>query len=90
MIVESIVRDNLSQHLIDEGLLHESQHEFVPKKSCTTQLMEVMEDWRTAVEHGEPVGVLYLDSPRPSTCSAVSHLRLTSKLGGYVVLGASS
>ena len=73
-VLESIVPDNLLQHLSDAGVLTDAQHGFLPKKSCTSQLLEVMEDWSAAVESGEPVDVAYLDFAK--AFDSVPHQRL--------------
>ena len=39
-IMESIVRDHIMKHLIDNNLLRKNQHGFVPRKACVTNLLE--------------------------------------------------
>ena len=56
--LESIVHNNLLQHLSEVGVLTDVQHGFLSKKSCTSQLLEVMENWSAVVESGEPVDVM--------------------------------
>ena len=84
-VLESIVRDNLLNHLTEAGLLSEAQHGFLPGRSCTSQLLEVMEDWSAAVENGEQVDVVYLDFAK--AFDSVPHLRLISKLHTYGIRG---
>ena len=84
-VLESIIRDNLLQHLSDAGALTDAQHGFLPKKSCTSQLLEVMEDWSAAVESGEPVDVAYLDFAK--AFDSVPHRRLLGKLHAYGIRG---
>ena len=60
-VLESIVRDNLLEHFASTGLLHDAQHGFLPRRSCSSQLMEAIEDWSAAVEAGDPVDIAYLD-----------------------------
>ena len=84
-VLESIIRDNLLQHMSGAGLLHGAQHGFLPKRSCISQLMEVMEDWSAAIEAGEPVDVIYLDFAK--AFDSVPHQRLLNKLHGYGIRG---
>ena len=64
-ILEPIIRDSLLQHFCGNGITHSSQHGFLPRRSCTTQLMEVMEHlsacMEDCMEDGDPVDVAYLD-----------------------------
>ena len=62
-----------------------SQHGFLAGRSCTTQLLEFLEDVTTALDNGEDVDVIYLDF-----CKAfdkVPHKRLLRKLWGYGIRG---
>jgi len=45
-LLESILRDALMNHLTTNSLLNQSQHGFMPGKSCTTNLLEFMEKQR--------------------------------------------
>ena len=84
-VLESIVRDHLLNHFSSAGLLHDAQHGFLPKRSCTSQLMEAMEDWSAAVEDGDPVDVAYLDFSK--AFDSVPHQRLLRKLSAYGISG---
>ena len=37
------------------------QHGFIKARSCTTQLLAVLDDWTDVIEHGETVDAIYLD-----------------------------
>ncbi len=43
--MESLIRDNMVAYMLENGLLADQQHEFVPNRSCMTQLLCVLEDW---------------------------------------------
>ena len=43
------------------NLFNKSQHGFVVGRSCTTQLLEFMEEATQALDRGEDVDVIYLD-----------------------------
>ena len=66
-------------------MLHSSQHGFLPGRSCTTQLMEVIEHWSAAMDDGDPVDVAYLDFAK--AFDSVPHQRLIQKLYAYGVRG---
>ena len=84
-VLKSIVRDNLLQHLADAGMLTDAQHGFLPKKSRTSQMLKVMEDWSAEVESGGPVDVAYLDFAK--AFDSVPHWRLLEKLHAYGIRG---
>ena len=72
-------------HLTDEQLLHSDQHGFRPRRSCTSQLLEVLDDWSNTIEAGSSVDALYLDFKK--AFDAVPHQRLLSKLDNYGIAG---
>ena len=65
-------------HMTVEQLLHSDQHGFRPRRSCTSQLLEVLDDWSNTIEAGSSVDALYLDFKK--AFDAVPHQRLLSKL----------
>ena len=77
--------NNLLNHLSESRLLNDAQHGFLPERSCTSQLLEVMEDWSGAIEDGEPVDVAYLDFAK--AFDSVPHKRLLGKLHAYEIRG---
>ncbi len=60
-IFESLIRDDLMSHLLSNNLLKDSQHGFMSKKSCTTNLLEFFEMVTRAVDDGEAVDAVFLD-----------------------------
>ena len=79
-VLESLVRDQIVQHMTESGLLNSSQHGFLPKRSCATQLLEVMEEWTAAADDQTPVDAIYLDFSK--AFDTVPHKRLLRKLHG--------
>ena len=84
-VMESIIRDQLLEHLLASGQLSDAQHGFVPRRSCVTQLLATMEDWTMLLETGEPVDVIYTDFRK--AFDSVPHRRLLSKLHSYGIRG---
>ena len=84
-VFEKLIRDCIMEHLTAEQLLHCDQHGFRPKRSCSSQLLEVLEDWSSSIELSEPVDALYLDFKK--AFDAVPHLRLLQKLESYGISG---
>ena len=72
-------------HLTDHGLLSSHQHGFRPKRSCSSQLLEVIDSWTRELESANPVDVVYLDFQK--AFDSVPHLRLLDKLQRYGVSG---
>ena len=44
-VMESLIRDELMEFLAHTGQLSRHQHGFRPRKSCSSQLLEALEDW---------------------------------------------
>lgn len=84
-VLESIIRDQMMEHLNSSQLLHDAQHGFRSKRSCTTQLLTTMEDWSKMIEGGKPVDAVYLDFSK--AFDSVPHKRLLNKLKSYGVEG---
>ena len=84
-IIEGLIRDKIVDHMKQNQLFSKSQHGFLAGRSCTTQLLEFLEDITTALDQGDDVDVIYLDF-----CKAfdkVPHQRLLKKLWGYGIRG---
>jgi hypothetical protein len=60
-LFESLIRDDLMSHLLVNNLLKDSQHGFMSKKSCMTNLLEFFEIITRAVDEGEAVDAMFLD-----------------------------
>ena len=83
--MEKIIRDKLVNHMERNNLFNKSQHGFVSGRSCTTQLLEFMEEATQALDRGEDVDVIYLDFAK--AFDKVPHKRLLKKLSGYGIKG---
>ena len=60
-IFESILRDKIVEHLEKHELIRESQHGFVKKTSCLSNLLVFMEEVTNYLDSEYPVDVIYLD-----------------------------
>jgi len=84
-VLEKLVRNALLSHMIDNGLLSDYQHGFVHGRSCTTQLLRVIDKWTEILDQGGAVDAVYLDFAK--AFDTVPHMRLMTKLERYGVSG---
>jgi ribonucleases P/MRP protein subunit RPP40 len=59
--MESILKDGILQHLSRNKVISSTQHGFTKGRSCTTNLLEFMEQLTRAADTGQAVDVIYLD-----------------------------
>ena len=83
--METLVRNNIMEHLINEKLMADAQHSFVSGRSCVIQLIETIEEWTQMLDKRNPVDAVYLDFRK--AFATVAHERLLIKLKGYGVNG---
>jgi len=79
------VRNSLLNHLIENNLLSDNQHGFVPGRSCVTQLLEALDKWTEVLDNGFKLDAVYLDLSK--AFDSVPHKRLLIKLQSYGVEG---
>ncbi len=84
-LLESILRDVLMAHLERNKLINQSQHGFMPKKSCGTNMLEFLEKVMREVDEGRPVDVIFLDFAK--AFDKVPKERLLQKLKAHGVHG---
>ncbi len=60
-LLESIIKDTVMDHLLDNKLIRDSQHGFMPNRSCTTNLLEFLELATKSVDEGDPFDIIFLD-----------------------------
>jgi len=84
-IMESIMKDEMLDYLLRHNLLKSSQHGFMPKKSCATNLLEFLEKITEFFENGIPVDILYLDFSK--AFDKVPHRRLLTKMETFGIKG---
>ena len=79
--MEKIVRKHVIHHLEQNKLMCDEQHGFMGGRSCSTQLLEVCEEWTNIIDNGHNVDCIYLDYRK--AFDSVPHLRLKCKVQSY-------
>ena len=60
-VMESILKDAVMDYLLSNRLLNLSQHGFLPKRSCVSNLLSFLDDVTELVDSKNDVDVIYLD-----------------------------
>ena len=84
-VMESLIRDEVIKHMDINKFLSEYQHGFVTKRSCVTNLLNVLDSWTKALDKKNPVDTIYLDFAK--AFDSVPHQRLLLKLKSYAIEG---
>ena len=77
-MLESIIKDAITELLESSDRIGPSQHGFIKGKSFLTNLLEFFEVVTSRVDRGEPVDIVYLDFQK--AFDKVPHKRLVSKI----------
>ena len=80
--LEAIIKDHL---IIENEILTDYQHGFVPERSCATQLLQCVDYWTDMLDQGHSVDTIYLDFAK--AFDSVPHERLLDKAKGYGIRG---
>jgi hypothetical protein len=84
-VLESKVRDSILDHVGKHELIKETQHGFVKRRSCLTNLLEFLEFVTDYVDQGYPIDVIYLDFQK--AFDKVPHGRLMKKVDVLGIAG---
>ena len=84
-LLESIICDNINEHLSRNNLLNKTQHGFCKSKSCTTNLLEFLEAVISKLDTGVPVDIAYLDFSK--AFDKVPWRRLIAKVKAHSISG---
>jgi hypothetical protein len=85
-VLESIIKDSLVDYLHKNNLIRDTQHGFVKKRSCLTNLLEFLEFVSSYIDRGFPVDVIYLDFQK--AFDKVPHRRLMLKINSLGISGS--
>ncbi len=77
-ILETIIKDEVLDHLKRNNLLYDHQHAFVGQRSCTTQILEAIDTWTSILEEDDTLDSIYLDFAK--AFDSVPHQRLLTKI----------
>jgi hypothetical protein len=84
-IMESLIKDDILNHLKRNRIMTKSQHGFTSGRSCTTNLLEFMEVVTKEADEGKAVDIIYLDFAK--AFDKVPFKRLISKLSAAGIRG---
>jgi hypothetical protein len=84
-LMESIIRDAMNKHLVDNMLIRKSQHGFLQDRSCTTNLLEFLEEATRVVDSGKGFDIVYLDFAK--AFDKVPKERLLKKVRAHGIRG---
>ena len=83
--MEHIIASKLTQHLNQHNVLYNLQHGFRERRSCETQLLQLVEDLGRQLVTGKQVDLILLDFSK--AFDKVSHPKLLFKLSPHGVKG---
>jgi len=84
-VMESLIRERILGHLEANNLITNSQYGFRKGRSCSLQLLEVVDRWLNSLDRWVPTDVAFLDFSK--AFDAVPHQRLLTKLAAYGIKG---
>lgn len=83
--METLIRNEVIDHLQRNALISRQQHGFVKGRSCTTQLLDVLDLWTEIIDDGGSIDAIYMDFMK--AFDTVPHRRLLTKLEAHGVQG---
>ena len=84
-IMESILKDEILNHINKHSLIRQSQHGFTKGRSCLTNLLEFLETVTYNLDEGKSVDIIYLDFAK--AFDKVPYQRLFKKLFSHGIGG---
>ena len=85
-VLEGIIRTVILEQLQENNLVSNKQFGFLPKRSTTLQLINVIEKWQMLLDNGENVDIIYCDIMK--AFDQVPHKRLLCKVKAYGIEGS--
>ena len=86
-LMESIVKDKISNHMERNHLFSRRQHGFVPLRNCMSNLLICMEKWTEMLEKGYRIDIIYTDFAK--AFDRVPHQRLLQKMKNLGIIGST-
>ena len=83
--MEHIVASSLTKHFNQNNILYDLQHGFLDRRSCETQLLQLIEDLARNMTEGKQTDLILLDFSK--AFDKVNHLKLLYKLQVHRVQG---
>ena len=83
-VLEKLVRKGIMAHI--KSLIVDEQHGFMVGRSCSSQLISVLDVWTQLLDKRESLDAVYLDFQK--AFDTVPHQRLLTKLKAYGVHGS--
>ena len=83
-VLEKLVRKGIVAHI--KSLIVDEQHGFMEGRSCSSQLISVLDVWTQILDKKESLDAVYLDFQK--AFDTVPHQRLLTKLKAYGVHGS--
>ena len=77
--METILKEEVLLFQLTENPLNNTQHGFLPSRSCVTNLLTYLEYVTKNIDDGKPVDVIYLDFKK--AFDNVPHRRLLVRMG---------
>jgi len=84
-LLETLIRDALTAHLMQHSLISDRQHGFVSGRSTSSQLLTAMDEWTKMLDNDSTVDVILLDFKK--AFDSVPHRRLLLKTESFGITG---
>ena len=82
-VMEKIIQEKTIHHLLDNNLLSQNQHGFIPKRSTLSLHLNLLDELTTRLDNKTQVDMLYLDFSK--AFDRVSHQKLIHTLSQYKI-----
>ncbi len=79
--LETMIREHITSFMKENSLFTNKQYGFLPGRSISLQLLEVLDKWTEALDAGLSIDTIYMDYKK--AFDTVPHMRLISKLKSY-------
>ena len=84
-IMESIIRDHIMKHMLENRLFSTKQYGFLPNRTTSLQLLKVLDEWTEALNNSQSIEIIYMNFKK--AFDSVPHNRLLHKLNYYKIEG---